>query len=180
MNNLILDILSFGAIVSSILVITSNNPVVAVIFLISLFINTAGYLILIGIGFIGLSYIIIYIGAITVLFLFIIMMININLEDIQEVGSQYSKNIPLALSIAFLFIYEFFTIMPFTFSNVSVISYGLNFLINLNSVLFSSDITNIINNNIFMTVNPVIADSSITQFTQIEAIGHFMYTYGAI
>ena len=31
-----------------------------------------------------------------------------------------------------------------------------------------------------MTVNPVIADSSITQFTQIEAIGHFMYTYGAI
>ena len=46
MNNLLLDLLSFGAILSSILVITSKNPVVAVIFLISLFINTAGYLIL--------------------------------------------------------------------------------------------------------------------------------------
>ena len=75
MNYFLLDILSFGAILSSILVITSKNPVVAVIFLISLFINTAGYLILLGISFLGISYIIIYIGAITVLFLFIIMMI---------------------------------------------------------------------------------------------------------
>ena len=50
MINLILDILSFGAVLSSVLVITSKNPVIAVIFLISLFINTAGYLILMGIG----------------------------------------------------------------------------------------------------------------------------------
>ena len=180
MKQIFIDILAFTTLFSGLLVITSKNPVISVVFLISVFLNAAGYLILTGINFLGISYIIVYVGAITVLFLFVIMMININLEDIQEVGSQYSKNIPLALSIAFLFIYEFFTIMPFTFSNVSVISYGLNFLINLNSVLFSSDITNLINNNIFMTVNPVIADSSITQFTQIEAIGHFMYTYGAI
>ena len=180
MKQIFIDILAFTTLFSGLLVITSKNPVISVVFLISVFLNAAGYLILTGINFLGISYIIVYVGAITVLFLFVIMMININLEDIQEVGSQYSKNIPLALSIAFLFIYEFFTIMPFTFSNVSVISYGLNFLINLNSVLFSSDITNIINNNIFMTVNPVIADSSITQFTQIEAIGHFMYTYGSI
>jgi NADH-ubiquinone oxidoreductase chain 6 len=85
MINILMDILSFGAILSSILVITSKNPVVAVIFLISLFINTAGYLILVGIGFVGLSYIIIYIGAITVLFLFIIMMINIRLLDLLEI-----------------------------------------------------------------------------------------------
>ena len=82
MNYFLLDILSFGTILSSILVITSKNPVVAVIFLISLFINTAGYLILFGISFVGISYIIIYIGAITLLFLFIIMMINSRLLDI--------------------------------------------------------------------------------------------------
>ena len=86
--SLLLELLSFGAIFSSILVITSNNLVVAVIFLILLFINTAGYLILMGIGFIGLSYIIIYIGAITVLFLFIIMMINIRLVDLLEIGKE--------------------------------------------------------------------------------------------
>jgi NADH-ubiquinone oxidoreductase chain 6 len=77
MNNILIDFISLFAILSSVLVITSKNPVVAVIFLISLFINTAVYLILLGIGFVGISYIIIYIGAITVLFLFIIMMLNI-------------------------------------------------------------------------------------------------------
>ena len=104
-NFFLLDFISLIAIVSSILVITSKNPVVSVIFLISLFFNTAIYLIFLCINFLGISYIIVYVGAITVLFLFVIMMININLEDIQEVGSQYSKNLPLALSIAFLFIY---------------------------------------------------------------------------
>ena len=180
MKNFLIDLLAFAALFSSVLVITSKNPVIAVIFLISVFVNAAGYLILLGIGFIGISYIIVYVGAITVLFLFVIMMININLEDIQEVGNQYSKNIPLALSIAFLFIYEIFTIMPFTFNNVSIISYALNYLINLNTILFSSNITNNINNDITITINPIIADSYITHFTQIEAIGHFMYTYGAI
>ena len=108
--NSILDFLSLGAILSSVLVITSKNPVVAVIFLISLFINTAGYLILLGIGFVGISYIIIYIGAITVLFLFVILMINIGLLDILEIGGEYTKNIPLAFLVGSLFIYEIFSI----------------------------------------------------------------------
>ena len=72
------NLLIFWAILSSVLVITSKNPVIAVIFLISLFINIAGYLIIKGIGFVGISYIIIYIGAITVLFLFIIIYFIIN------------------------------------------------------------------------------------------------------
>src|ERR1700742_188418 len=105
MNNILLDILAFGAILSSVLVITSKNPVIAVIFLISVFLNSAGYLIVSGLGFIGLSYVIVYIGAITVLFLFVIMMINIKLVDILEVGREYTKNLPLALSIGFVFLY---------------------------------------------------------------------------
>ena len=148
MKQIFIDILAFTTLFSGLLVITSKNPVISVVFLISVFLNAAGYLILTGIHFLGISYIIVYVGAITVLFLFVIMMININLEDIQELGSQYSKNLPLALSIAFLFIYEFFTIMPFTFSNVSIISYALNYLINLNSILIStsaSEANNILN-----------------------------------
>ena len=180
MKNLYIDLLAFGTLLSSVLVITSKNPVIAVTFLIAVFVNAAGYLILTGIGFIGITYIILYVGAITVLFLFVIMMININLEDIQEVGSQYSKNLPLALTIAFLFVYEFFTIMPFTFSNVSILSYALNYLINLDSVLFSTDIAKKYSNEVYMTINPLLADTSFVNFTQIEAIGHFMYTYGSI
>ena len=59
MKNLFIDILAFATLFSSVLVITSKNPVIAVIFLISVFVNAAGYLILLGIGFIGISYIIV-------------------------------------------------------------------------------------------------------------------------
>src|ERR1700748_1231137 len=126
MKNILIDILAFGTLLSSVLVITSKNPVIAVIFLISVFVNAAGYLILLGVGFIGISYIIVYVGAITVLFLFVIMMINIKLTDILETGSQYTKNLPLALSVGGLFVYELFTIVPFTFNNVSILYLPLN------------------------------------------------------
>ena len=143
MKNLFIDILAFGTLLSSVLVITSKNPVIAVIFLISVFVNAAGYLILLGIGFIGISYIIVYIGAIAVLFLFVIMMINIKLTDILETGSQYTKTLPLALAIGLLFVYEFFTIIPFSFNNVSAISALLNLLTNLNELLlFNLEIIN--------------------------------------
>ena len=135
MKNIFIDLLAFGAIFYSVLVITSKNPVIAVIFLIAVFVNAAGYLILTGVGFIGITYIILYVGAITVLFLFVIMMINIKLTDILETGSQYTKNIPLALSVGSLFLYEIFTIMPFSFNNVSIISILLDFLTNLNGIL---------------------------------------------
>ena len=177
MKNMLINILAFGTLLSSILVITSKNPVIAVIFLISVFCNAAGYLILLGVGFIGISYILLYVGAITVLFLFVIMMINIKLTDILETGSQYTKNFPLALAIGSLFIYEIFTIMPFTFNNVSALSSFLEILTNLNGLLLNSDTSSF--NNVFNTYNPAIADTTITSFLHIQAIGHGLYTYGA-
>ena len=135
MINIFLNILAFGTLLSSLLVITAKNPVIAVIFLISVFINAAGYLMLLGVGFLGITYIILYVGAITVLFLFVIMMINIKLTDILETGSQYTKNLPLAFAIGLLFIYELFSIMPFSLNNVSSISALLDIFTNLNKFL---------------------------------------------
>ena len=178
MKNIFIDLLAFGAIFSSVLVITSKNPVIAVIFLIAVFVNAAGYLILTGVGFIGITYIILYVGAITVLFLFFIMMINIKLTDILETGSQYTKNIPLALSVGSLFLYEIFTIMPFSFNNVSIISILLDFLTNLNGILLKPEILNL--SSVNTTYNPAIADTAFTNFLQIQGIGQGLYTYGAI
>ena len=178
MKNLFIDLLAFGTLLSSVLVITSKNPVIAVIFLISVFLNAAGYLILLGIGFIGISYIIVYIGAITVLFLFVIMMINIRLTDIIESGSQYTKNLPLALAIGSLFIYELFTILPFTFNNVSVISILLETFTNLNGLLLGSDI--LASSEVQTAFNPVIADTTFINYLQIESIGQVLYTYQGI
>ena len=157
--------------------ITSKNPVISVIYLISVFVNAAGYLIVLGIGFIGISYIIVYIGAIAVLFLFVIMMINIKSTDILETGSQYTKNIPIALAIGSIFIYEMFTILPFTLNNVSALSTLFNFFTSLNGLVVNSEGTGL--NEINNTLNSSLADTSFTNFFHIEAIGHGLYTYGA-
>jgi len=148
MNHIILDLLAFGTILSSILVITSKNPVIAVIYLISVFINAAGYLLILGVGFIGILYILLYVGAITILFLFVIMSINIKLTDIMEAGSQYTKNIPLAFSIGILFIYELVSIIPSPLFNIgrggadtSLLYYPVELLKSLNSSVLNKGIT---------------------------------------
>ena len=178
MKNIFIDLLAFGAIFSSVLVITSKNPVIAVIFLIAVFVNAAGYLILTGVGFIGITYIILYVGAITVLFLFVIMMINIKLTDILETGSQYTKNIPLALSVGSLFLYEIFTIMPFSFNNVSIVSHMQNILHYLNVLLISSETTS--TSAIYLFQNPTIVDSNFTNFTHVQVLGQYLYSTGGV
>jgi NADH-ubiquinone oxidoreductase chain 6 len=178
MIQILIDILAFGTLLSSLLVITSKNPVIAVIFLISAFVNASGYLILLGVGFIGISYIIVYIGAILVLFLFVIMMINIKLTDITEIGSQYTKNMPLAIAIGLLFLYELYNIMPFTFNNVSIISAILGLFSKLNLFLLNSELST--TTEIYTTFNPAISDTTFINFLQIQSIGQDLYTFSAI
>lgn len=107
-------------------------------------------------------------------------MINIRLVDILEVGSQYTKNIPLALAISSLFIYEIFSILPFTFKDVYLISTILNTFTNFNGLFLNSDILS--SSHVFNTINPVIAArrTAIINLTLIEALGHNLYTHSAI
>jgi NADH-ubiquinone oxidoreductase chain 6 len=182
MTTLFINLLAFGTLLSSVFSITSKNPVISVIFLITTFVQAAGYLILIGINFIGISYVVIYVGAIAVLFLFVIMMINIKLTDILETGTQYTKNLPLAIAIVSLFIFIIFTIIPFNFNNVPALSILLDKITYLNSILSNSNtvsinlINSIVNNNFATSLSDVI----ITDFQQIEVLGHGLYTYGAV
>jgi NADH-ubiquinone oxidoreductase chain 6 len=192
MTTLFLNFLSIGTLLSGILTITAKNPVISVIYLIFTFVFAAGYLILIGIQFIGISYIIVYVGAIAVLFLFVIMMINIKLTDILETGTQYTKNLPLAISIGSLFLYLFYNIIPFNFNNIPSIADAvfanaksqLNILNYYN--LFLNKGNNILNNyladNIAIIAMPNANNNDffILNFLQIEALGHTLYTYYSI
>jgi NADH:ubiquinone oxidoreductase subunit 6 (subunit J)/NADH:ubiquinone oxidoreductase subunit 3 (subunit A) len=83
-------ILSILAVISAIFVITTQNPIYSVLNLIVLYILVAFYLIFKGITYIGLSYVIIYVGAIAILFLFILMMI-----DIEIVEKRHNNYLPL-------------------------------------------------------------------------------------
>src|SRR3979411_764048 len=91
-----LDFLSIISILSGILVIISKNPIVSVLYLIGLFLSISSYLILLGISFIGLSYLLVYVGAVSILFLFILMLINVR---ISELLSDTSNSIPLGIII---------------------------------------------------------------------------------
>src|SRR3954466_972173 len=96
MNAILLDLLAFGSVLSGILVITSRNPIISVLFLIAVFVNVACYLILLGINFIGITYILLYVGAIAILFLFVIMMLNVREGHITEDNTMIIKHYPLA------------------------------------------------------------------------------------
>ena len=60
----LLDFISLTAILCGIFVIISKNPIVSVLFLIGLFLSISGYLIMLGLNFIGLSYLLVYVGAV--------------------------------------------------------------------------------------------------------------------
>jgi NADH-ubiquinone oxidoreductase chain 6 len=184
-----LNLLTIGTIISGIFSITSKNPIISVIFLISTFVQAAGYLILIGINFIGISYIVIYVGAIAVLFLFVIMMINIKLTDILESGSQYTKNLPLAIIIGSLFLYIIYTIIPFNFYNDLFVYALINKLIMFNTEYNIINLTtNFIPNNLDLIIQNsnnglnILANSDtyFAPFLQIETLGHNLYADGAI
>lgn len=137
--NLIIEILTIFSIIFALAVITSTNPVIAISFLIALFLTVAIYLILMGLYFIGLSYLLIYIGAITVLILFIIMMISVDILQTVEVGTNYSKLLPLAYFIAILFLSLFLITIPsfiIDFSTFEIYNIINNFII----FLFNNDI----------------------------------------
>ncbi|MCL4527363.1 MAG: NADH-quinone oxidoreductase subunit J [Gammaproteobacteria bacterium] len=88
---------------SATLVITARNPVYATLYLVLAFFNAAALFILLGAEFLGLILILVYVGAVMVLFLFVVMMLDINLARIKEGFLSY---LPLGLAIAILGVLE--------------------------------------------------------------------------
>src|SRR5271157_2279736 len=107
----ILSAISLFSVLCAIFVIISKNPIVSVLFLIGLFFGISSYLIILGLNFIGLSYLLVYVGAVSILFLFILMLINVR---ISELLSNTSNSIPLALIITISFNYPVYKILPFS------------------------------------------------------------------
>ncbi|WOE73927.1 NADH-quinone oxidoreductase subunit J [Alterisphingorhabdus coralli] len=90
-------------IASGAFVILSRNPVHSVLWLIMAFFNAAGLMILVGAELIAMLLVIVYVGAVAVLFLFVVMMLDI---DFAELRAGFIKNVPLGLALAFLFLAE--------------------------------------------------------------------------
>src|SRR5437773_12494970 len=77
------------AVASGVLVVSARNPVHAVLFLILAFFNSAGLFVLIGAEFVAMILVIVYVGAVAVLFLFVVMMLDINFTELRQGFLQY-------------------------------------------------------------------------------------------
>ena len=88
---------AFMVIASGALTITARNPVHAVLWLILAFFNAAGLMVLLGAEFIAMLLVIVYVGAVAVLFLFVVMMLNI---DFAELRSGFAKYLPIGMALA--------------------------------------------------------------------------------
>ena len=90
-------------IASAVAVIFARNPVHSVLWLILAFFNAAGLMLIAGAEFIALLLVIVYVGAVAVLFLFVVMMLNI---DFAELRAGFVKNFPLGIAIALVLLAE--------------------------------------------------------------------------
>ena len=87
--NFFFILFSTVTILSSLAVISSRNPVHSVLFLILAFVNSAGIFVLAGAEFLAMILLIVYVGAVAVLFLFVVMMLNVGLDEIKIQAKKY-------------------------------------------------------------------------------------------
>ena len=164
-------VLYLVSILFGVLTVVSVNPIVSVLFLIGLFVNIAGLLILVGYNFMGLAYILVYVGAVSILFLFILMLINIR---ISELLSETNNDIPLAVLSVLLFYYIIGQVLPSNLTDSILVNYLSNtsFDIELNNEFF--DIVDLKQQIGYASSKGW--DSSLIEPTHIASIGNIMYT----
>lgn len=98
-------------------VITTQSPISSVFWLVLAFINAALLLLLLGIEFLPILFIIVYVGAIAILFLFVIMLLNIKLVELDQNATRY---LPVSTIIAAIFLSQLLPTVPLSDSSIKV------------------------------------------------------------
>jgi len=123
---LIFYIFAALAIIASIFVVTTKNPVFSILFLVFNFFNISSILFLFKFELLPITFIIVYVGAIAVLFLFVIMMLNIKLSEITD---YYTNFMPLSFIFCLIIVFEIVILFRFEFITINTSSAQANFLL---------------------------------------------------
>src|SRR6267142_5146981 len=94
--------------VSATFVITSRNPVHSALFLVLAFFTAAGLWLLLRAEFLAIALVVVYVGAVMVLFLFVVMMLDINIERLRE---GFWRNLPLAIVVGGILVFEMIAVL---------------------------------------------------------------------
>lgn len=179
MTELFLNLTGISTIFCAILAITASSPVSIIVYLIGVFIISACYLLLLGLGFIGLSYLIVYVGAVAVLFLFVVIILNIRLSDITTTGLAYTQSIPLGFIIGLVFLFEIISVISTSSSYIGQLFLGIFHTINTIwiNIDISSSSFEIISINY---ITPIPDSILVGNITQVQALGNNLYGHGAL
>ena len=123
MSGFLLLSFAFITLIASLLVITAINPVHSVLFLVVVFLGTAGMLFLLELEFIPLTFIIVYVGAIAILFLFVVMMLDIK---IASKSTDFFKYLPIGCLVGGGFFFETFCLLEANLTVPSNLSLSSN------------------------------------------------------
>src|SRR3954463_14037371 len=107
--------LSAVLLLSGLRVITARNPVHGALFLVLAFFTAAGLWLLLRAEFLAIALVVVYVGAVMVLFLFVVMMLDINLERVRE---GFWRNLPLALVVGVIMVWEMVTVLAYRYWGV--------------------------------------------------------------
>jgi len=99
---------AFITVASAVLVISSRNPVHSVLFLILAFFNSAGLFVLLGAEFLAMILVVVYVGAVAVLFMFVVMMLDINFVEMRQGFLQY---LPMGALVGIILLVEILTVV---------------------------------------------------------------------
>ena len=157
-----LDIIIIIALFSGISIIISKNPIVSVLYLILLFASISCYLIFIGIKFIGISYLLVYVGAVSILFIFILMLINIR---VSELIGDTNNNIPLAIIAIVAIFIPYSNIIPDVKTSLNETRFEL-----MNILKSITDADKV------YYITSCSWDGNLVDITDIISIGNVMYT----
>lgn len=162
-----LNVFSILSIFCAILVIINKNPIVSVLFLICLFVLISGYLIFLGMNFIGISYLLVYIGAVSILFLFILMLINIRISEIQ---TETNNSLPLAIIISISFYIVLQEILPYNSIEKDPVNqqFETHWIDSIKNIGSFYDEVNYLTSNQW--------DSNLIETLHITGIGNLLYT----
>ena len=99
---------AFVTIAAGVMVVSSRNPVHSVLYLILAFFNAAGLFVLVGAEFIAMILVVVYVGAVAVLFLFVVMMLDINFVELRQGFMQY---LPIGALLGLILLVELFFVI---------------------------------------------------------------------
>ena len=169
MQDVLFYLFSLLAIASAFVVVTTPNPIHAILFLVAAFAAAGSLLVLFGAEYLGVTFIVVYVGAVAVVVLFVIMMLNIKHATIKEtVRGRIARYFPMGGIIAFVSLAAIFYILSETMAAYNFVYWSLP----ADSSALSSSVALNATNSPYLTW-VTLADS----VTNLEAMGLILYTH---